>query len=328
MFRKKQSGVALVTVILMCALLISLYLRFLDDAGLQARIDARQDQVMQARWAAMAGIEFAMSLIFSDKNKTDSYSENWANISSKTYELPLIVGGASCAVRITDESSKANINLIEESALTSTLEFYDLGITASSSILGEDIKQGASARLAQHILDYIDSDDAPRAMGAESAQYIELGKLPPANKPMNDIKELLEIPGITNEIFLASGTRPGLSDLFTVYGDNLINVNDAFEGLIKAIPGLPETYNTARRKDFYSKLLKKIPFSRLAGFTNFIVDYDWNIKNTYSQRFVTYTTWFKIEAHAQYGDANRWVTALVKRERNGKCHIVRYVEIP
>ncbi|GAB4273699.1 MAG: hypothetical protein Kow0029_13500 [Candidatus Rifleibacteriota bacterium] len=319
---------ALVSVMLMSALLIALYLRFLDNAGLAARIDSRQEAIMQTRWAARAGVEYAIALLFQDQGLSDSYAESWKTMTDATVDSPLMFGVCSCTVKVVDESSKANVNKIDEISLTRIFEFYDLGIVASGTFISESEKMVGATRLAQRILDYIDEDDTPRTFGAEFSTYIANGCHAPRNGPMNDIRELLEIPGITYEMFVASGTRPGLEDLLTVYGKGEINLNTALEGVIRAVHGLPDSYSPERREEFYEKLFAARPFTQLAGFTNFIVAFDWQIKKQYTNKFISYTNWFKITAHAQFGDAHRRVEALVKRDRPGQCRVVRYVEIP
>ncbi len=325
---RNKNGMALLSVVLLSALLITLYLRYMDEAGLQARIDAGQEQILQARWAALGGVEFAMSLLYSDRNPTDSYEELWAKRSEETFENPLFIGQASCAVKIIDESGKANINLAKEEFLVALFNYYDFALNASGTIFGEDIKIGGARRLAHHILDYIDEDDSPRAMGAEIEDYNLRDIAGPRNGALQDIRELYNIPGITKSMMVASGTRPGLGDLFTVFGDGWINLNSAPKGLIRAVPGLPEDYSYARREEYYENLFRSIPFQELAGYTNYVVGFDWHISKDYTKKFVIFTSWFRIEAHAQIGKTHRWATAIVKRERNGDSRIVRLVEVP
>lgn len=319
---------ALVSVLLMSALLIALYLRFLDNAGFQARLDSRRDALIQTQWAARAGVEYAVSLLFQDKSMGDSYTEAWKTHTDNTRNSPLMFGVCSCTVEVIDESSKLNVNMVEEGILTKVFRFYDLGIIASFSLITDAEKETGAIRLAQRILDYIDEDDSPRTFGAEFSTYMFHEKREPRNGPMTDIRELLEIPGISPDLMVASGSRPGLEDLLTVYGKGDININTALEGIIRSIPGLPEEYDLERREEYYSGLFSSRPFMKLAGYTNFIVAFDWRIKKSYTNRFITHTKWFKIKTHAQHGNINRKVEALVKRDRPGECRIIRFVEIP
>lgn len=325
---KNNRGVALVMVLLMSALLIALYLRFMGNAGLLARIDARQDAVMQARLAARGAIDYSLALLAQDKGLGDSYTESWKTLTDQTFSVPLMIGMASCAVKVIDESGKLLVNKADEGTLTSLFEFYDLGIIASFSIINEELETGGAARLAQHILDYIDDDESPRLMGAEESTYLQSGRLPPRNGPLSDIRELLNIPGLGRDLFVASGTRPGLEDLLTVYGNGLINLNTAPEGVIRAIPGLPATYSRERLEEYYSGLLAARPFMELAGFTNFIVKFDWRIQKPYTNKFMSATSWFRVIALAQNGEMMRSAEALVFREIDGNCRILRLTEVP
>jgi type II secretory pathway component PulK len=87
---------ALVSVLLMSSLLIALYLRFLDNAGLRARVDARRDAIIQTQWAARAGVEYAISLLFADRSIADGYSESWKSKTDATLSDPLMFGVCSC----------------------------------------------------------------------------------------------------------------------------------------------------------------------------------------------------------------------------------------
>ena len=321
-------GMALVAVLLMSALLIALYLRFMDNAGLKVRLEARKEAALQMRWSAHAGVEYAISLLAADKGVGDSYEELWKTASDFTASNSFLVGPCSCSIEIHDESAKANINIVDERYLTKVFKYYNLGISDSGSITGEDIDLGASERLAQHIMDYIDSDNDQRAMGAEENAYLAKDLPAPRNESLTDLRELLNIPGITSEIFLASGTRPGLQDLFSVYNGGKINVNTAKMGVIEAVSGLPSNYDAEKRRDYFEKLSQKRPFMGLAGFTNFIVGYDWNINKMYTIRFTNSTEWFRIISHAQIGEAKRSVEAIVHRSISGKIKILRYCEIP
>lgn len=318
----------MVAVLLMSALLIALYLRFMGNAGLLARIDARQDAVLQMRLAGRGAIDYALALLEQDKSLGDSYDENWRQLTEQTLTAPLMIGEASCAVRVVDESGKLLVNAADEPTLTRLFEFYDLGIIASFTIIDEEMKTGGAARLAQHLLDYLDADISPRAMGAEESAYLEAGLLPPRNGPMTDIRELMNIPGISRDMLVASGTRPGLYDLLTVHGIGEINLNTAPEGVIRAIPGLPDEYSAERREEYYTQLLAARPFMELAGFTNFIVKFDWRIQKSYTNRFRSVTSWLTLTSMAQIASSSREIEALVYRELDGECKILRLIEVP
>jgi len=66
----------------------------------------------------------------------------------------------------------------------------------------------------------------------------------------------------------------------------------------------------------------------LAGFTNFIVKFDWRIQKPYTNKFVSATSWFRVVAFAQIGESVRSIEALVFREVDGNCRILRLVEVP
>lgn len=325
---KKCSGMALVSVILMSALLITLYLRFANNANLVARIDSHQNTAMQNRLAARAGIDFALALLSQSKTSAQSYADEWKTVSEQTIENPVIIGVSSFTLEIIDESGKANVNMVTERFLTELFTYYDLGITKKFSLISEELEIAGAKRLAHRILDYIDESEDTRPLGLSSAQYVQLGYLPPKNAPLRDIRELLNIPGITDELFNASGTRLGLSDILTVYGEGKININTAPEGVVRAVWGLPDHYSRADREDFYQQLFSSLPFIEVAAFSSFIVDYDKRIQRRYTEQFMTATSWFKVISTATSGDSKVVIESIIHRDIYGDCHILRMTEIP
>lgn len=323
----KKAGFAFLGAILLAALFVTFYLRYVEEAGLQTRIDSRLDQALQARLAARAGLTMGLALLFKDQNPFDDYDEPWHEITRKTKDYPIEIGLGTCSVSISDEAAKLNVNLVDEEILTTVFEAFGLGLSGASTIFGESIRQGASRRLAQHISDYIDSDDDPLPMGAEAEDYRKLNLPPPRNSPMQDIRELRNIPGVTTEIFFRNGDRPGLKDLLTVQGEGFINMNTAPREIVEAIPG-PPGYSGKKREAYFDALYQILPLKRVGGFYDFLVSYDHWIQPKYSDRFVIFSRFFFVESEGWVGNVVRRSTALVTRSRVGDYKIERLAEVP
>ncbi|OIP28782.1 hypothetical protein AUK22_03775 [bacterium CG2_30_54_10] len=323
----RKKGFALLGSVLFAALLVTLFLKYFGEAGLQARIDSNLDQALQGRLAARAGLSMGLALLFQDRNPTDDYDESWSEIPRLTSKYPIEVGNGTCSVTISDEAAKLNVNLSDEETLTTLFEKFDLGLLGSATIFGEPIRQGASRRLAQHILDYLDLDDSPRPMGAETDAYRAQNLPPPRNSPMLDIRELRNIPGLTPELFFRQGRRPGLSDLLTVEGEGFINLNTARREVVESIPG-PPGYFGEKRKAYFDALYKCLPFKRVAGYYDFLVSYDPWIQKQYSNRFVLFSSFFRVESEGWVGKVVRRMTAFVVRSRVGEYQVKRLEEVP
>ncbi len=91
--------------------------------------------------------------------------------------------------------------------------------------------------IVDSIEDWRDANDLARINGAESDYYLKL-PVPyrPRNGNLQDLAELLQIKGITPEIYYGHDDKPGLADLLTVRSRGaMININTAPKLILKAI---------------------------------------------------------------------------------------------
>lgn len=105
-----------------------------------------------------------------------------------------------------DESAKLNINVLVDKRVG-------------------DVRQrerllpipGMTPALADAILDWIDEDDVPRPLGAEQEFYSSFeGAVPPRNRPVTDLADLLNVRGITPQLLYGTGGTPGWAHYLTV----------------------------------------------------------------------------------------------------------------
>ena len=87
------------------------------------------------------------------------------------------------------------------------------------------------------IQDWKDADSLERPNGAESESYYLRLPMPyrARNGQMQDLRELLQIRGITREIYAGTDGKPGLADLTTVVGRDTVNLNTASVPVLKAL---------------------------------------------------------------------------------------------
>lgn len=325
--RGSRRGMALLSSVFLLALLVAMYLRASGEAALQARLDGRLEQAFNARMAARSGISAALALLFRDTNAFDWPEEDWAVYSSSTRRFPLMVGSAACVFTITDESSKMHVNSVDEETLTGLFDRFDLGITGPSGILGEAVRQGSARRLAQRIMDYVDADQTARAMGSEIEGYERMPGRRPRNGPMEDLRELLNIPGVTEELVQASGTRPGLFDLLTVYGEGRVNLNTARRELVESLPG-PLGFEGAQRTTFFQRLFETLPMTRAGAFKDFLAIHRVALDPEFVGRLVLSSDCFRVESTGTYQGVEVRMIAVVNRDRAGGSIVRRITEIP
>ena len=80
------------------------------------------------------------------------------------------------------------------------------------------------------VLDFIDTDREPRLGGEERDDF--------PNRPLLSLKELLFVPGMTEQILRGGGKGKGLASLGTLWSGGKINVNSAPPAVLALLSGL------------------------------------------------------------------------------------------
>jgi type II secretory pathway component PulK len=142
-------------------------------------------------------------------------------------------------VKTETDASRIDLNGADEKVLASM--FASLGID-----------EGLKNELVDSILDWRDSDDVPRAHGAEVSDYGQVflgrGRLP-YNSTFNTMQELLLVKHMTPDVYFGrpnfeAGSAQyrkgiGLRDIATVgTGRNVVDANTASVDVLAALPGV------------------------------------------------------------------------------------------
>ncbi len=235
----RRPGVVLLVVAITVVLLTLAAWSYSSRMLTELEASAMGGRGVAARMAAESGIEFAATRIlerdleddvklyhdpdvFQARLLTDSVNKRGRLRFSLV--VPDETNTESGGVRfgLVSESSKFNINrLIDLDAFDN--EQQGLVYEALSVI------PGMTDDIVDAILDALDSDDDPRAGGAELSDYETLGvydSIP--NGPFDSINQLLQVAGVTPELFYGEdANRNGLLDPQENDGDNLAPADDA-----------------------------------------------------------------------------------------------------
>ncbi len=154
-----------------------------------------------------------------DDGTLSFYATNAAIAPVKLSRLPrknVALGAGEFTYRLSDEESRININ-------GAAPDRVDRLLTAVG--LDKQVRDVISDSLQ----DWKDPDDLHRVNGAESEDYYLKLPVPyrARNGVLQDEAELLQIRGVTREIYRGSEHRPALSDLVTVAGRDAVNMNTA-----------------------------------------------------------------------------------------------------
>jgi general secretion pathway protein K len=236
----RERGFALLAVMLVLALLGVVMGEFAFSMRLEASMVRAFKEGILATHLAEAGIHQAIREILS-RGQVQAVDETgqlrfYRTVPGQTIltavpPLPrtrVPLGPGEFSYRITDEDSRVNLNTARPDRVDRLLEA--LGLEKQQRDVINDSLQ-----------DWKDANDVFRPNGAESEDtYLKLPVPYRArNGPLQDGAELLQIKGVTREIYFGTRGGVGLVDLVTVRGRNIVNLNTASAPVLQAV-GLSE----------------------------------------------------------------------------------------
>jgi len=125
-------------------------------------------------------------------------------------------------VRVQDAAGLLGLAYYQQDIVQSILENY----------VTEEEARGIAAKLG----DWIDDDQRARYLGMEASDYVAEGRMMlPRNAPLRSLDELLELPGITPEIYNGGHGRAALRDLLLAGGVENFNFATAPNELIRSV---------------------------------------------------------------------------------------------
>ncbi len=219
---KHEEGAALLTVLLIVAVMAVLAAAALERLKIGTRLTANSGATEQARAYAMAAETVARyrigDLIQRDAART-TLAGNWAG---QPTNFP--IDGGIATARLDDGGNCFNLNSVVDQAPDRTAIARPFAVAQFARLLTLLEVPGRDAdALANATADWIDSDAQPLAGGAEDAAYANarIAYLP-ANMPMADTSEWRAVAGVTPALY--ARIRPYLCAL-PVTDLTALNVN-------------------------------------------------------------------------------------------------------
>ena len=242
-----QRGVVLLVVLW---IVLAMGLLGMSFAGaIRTELNAARNVIdqKQAYYLSRAGIEYAVYKLLEARS---AFSQAEQALAGEFDQVPDVLSGkvtlrmdnGSADVEILDESGKINLNA--PASQTQLDLIYNLLIMVGVDPTEADV-------ITDSIADWVDPDEFPNPLGAESDYYLSLD--PPymaTNGPFTVPEELLLVQGVTPELYY--GTKGlsedgekvqyyGLQNYFTVFGTGgRINANAAPLPVLAALPYLDE----------------------------------------------------------------------------------------
>jgi general secretion pathway protein K len=218
----KEHGAALLTVLLLVAVMSVVAAAALERLTLATRLAANSGALDQARAFALAAETISIARIGDLKDRDKAKTTLHGNWHGRTTRLP-IPGGVATA-RVTDGGNCFNLNSVVAGDDPENLKvrlFAVSQFTALMEVLG--IAPRDAATVAAALADWIDSDAVPQPGGAEDEYYTQYARpYRAANRLMMDASELRAVAGVSPQIYAT--VRPWICAL-PVTDLSPINVN-------------------------------------------------------------------------------------------------------
>ncbi len=193
MRRLRQQGVILISVLILVALAAVVSAALFFDTGLAARRAASSYALEEALQLAQGAEALAVYALNDDTNQTDTPQDTWATPVDPTEVAP----GIMMQAQLQDLQGRFNINML----VAANGKRDDNAYKVFQRLL--DLLH-LDAALADLIVDWIDNNVQPEVQGGEDSLY--MSQSPPhltANLAMTSTSELMQLPGITREAYLA-----------------------------------------------------------------------------------------------------------------------------
>lgn len=221
---RAQRGVAVITAILVVALVTSVIVAMAWQDAVRLRQMENLKEMAQADAVGLAAVDWARAILFDDakKNTVDHLGEPWA-----MPVPPIAAEGGEVSGRVTDQQGLFNLNNLAAGGNANEAE-----VLAFQRLLGS---LSLPPELANALADWIDADSTVRFPGgAEDADYLSMD--PPyraANRLLTEVSGLYRVKGYSAGAIEA--LRPYVTALPTA---TRINLNTALpEVLLLALEG-------------------------------------------------------------------------------------------
>lgn len=190
---ERETGAALMSVLLLVAVMATIAATALDRIGVGTRLVANVATAGQARsWLAMAEVLAATrieDLLAVDRDKT-TLAGGWMGV-ERSITLP---DGAVVRARVEDGGNCFNLNSLVERRSDGRLTYRPTAVRQFAGLMvALGIHEGEAARIAASASDYVDSDSYPQDMGSEDG-----GATLPPNAMMADPSELRAVAGVAD----------------------------------------------------------------------------------------------------------------------------------
>lgn len=195
-----ERGAALLTVMLMVAVISVIAVGVLDDIRFGVRRTLNARVASQAHWYALGAEQLARTRIAQLMDRDPGKTTLEGGWNGRIISFPIEQG--QMEARLTDATGCFNLNSVVEADQGEPFRRRELGVRQFTTLLSlVDAPNGAE--LAENLADWMDSNDVGRAE-AEDQGYAKLPKpYRTAGGPLAEVSELRAVRGFTPDVYAA-----------------------------------------------------------------------------------------------------------------------------
>ena len=202
--KTRQRGVALLTVLLLVAVMSVLLMAVLDDIRFGLRRASNAQNMAQAQWYALGTEALAQSRIQALARSGNGRTTLAGDWNDRPFLFPLGEDGrhdGMLSARVADATACFNLNSVVEGA-GEQWQRSEIGMIQYRALLQalEFAPQQAEA-LSDTLVDWLDADQNPQPTGAEDSAYAARGGLRTSGTLLAEVSELRAIEGYDADVF-------------------------------------------------------------------------------------------------------------------------------
>lgn len=317
----RERGVALLTVLLLVAIMSALSVAVLDDVRFSLRRAANAGSVGQAQWYALGAETLARTRIKALLGRDAGRVTLQGGWSERPLAFPIEGGGI--VARLSDGGACFNLNSVANGAMVGQvaegLTANPDGVRQLTALIRIATAAPDAERLAWAVADWVDADTDTSAQGAEDEAYVR-GRAPyrTGNALLAETSELRAIRGFTPAVYAA--LRPHVCALPET-GPTRINVNTLPQeraAVLAALWGGRLPVETARR------VLAARPATGWASESAFLGQAALAAAGPPDDptQLGLRSRFFALDARVEYAGAQAVLSALIERDASGQVKTV------
>jgi general secretion pathway protein K len=314
---KNNRGMALLLTVMIISIIVVVTLQFNTAmrSDLQAAANLRDG--VKLGYIARSGFNLARSILLVDAQESnyDSLNETWAKTSMLSGYSSVILQQGGFELSIVDHSGRIQINGLvyaEDDAIKQQQrELWRRFLLSEEFGLDEEEVDAIISAL----IDWLDEDNEETGFGGAESFYYQTLDVPyvSRNGPMEFVEDLLNVKGITRELYYGDSEHPGIRQFVTPFGDDgKININTApplvLRALADPIDAVLAEEMVAYRDSGDGDLSSVVWYQDVPGFPG-----DVDIP---ASSISVASSYFEVRASAFLGTMNRTVTGVIRKNRD------------